>query len=90
MAQGPSRESYRPIKVEKITSYPEVPVYVYFLSGGMDCTMNTRLDAKEGSEIKIASDLHDYYLMDSDGKTYKCKYVAFGDGGVAPPPQPKK
>ena len=85
LAQGPSRESYRPIKLEQITSYPEVPVYVYHLSGGQLCTMNTRLDAKEGSEIKIASDSHDWYVMDIDGKTYKCKYVVFGDGGVAPP-----
>ena len=90
LAQGPSRESYRPIKLEKITSYPEVPVYVYELAGGQFCTMNTRLDAKEGSEIKIASDPHDWYVMDIDGKTYKCKYVAFGDGGVrAPEPKNK-
>jgi hypothetical protein len=50
--------------------------------------MNTRLDAKEGSAIKIASDPHDWYVMDSDGKTYKCKYVVFVDG-AAPAPQPK-
>jgi hypothetical protein len=89
LAQGPARESYRPIKLEKITTYPEVPVYVYQLSGGLFCTMNTRLDAKEKSEIKIASDSHDWYVMDIDGQTYKCKYVVFGDG-PAPAPQRKK
>jgi hypothetical protein len=47
--------------------------------------MNTRLDAKAGSEIKIASDPHDWYVMDTDGKTYKCKYVAFADGFTSPP-----
>ena len=85
LAQGPSRQSYRPIKLEKITSYPEVPVYIYHLSGGLHCTMNTRLDAKEGSDIRYASDPHDYYVMDIDGNTYKCKYVGFSDGAMAAP-----
>ncbi len=64
-------------------------MYTYQLSGGMFCTMNTRLHVNEGDEIKIASELHDYSLMDSDGKTYKCKYVAFADGGAISP-QPKE
>jgi hypothetical protein len=88
LAQGPAPEKYRPTKVEKITSYPEVPIYVYLVAGDLACTMNTRLNVKVGSEIKIASDLHDYYLMDGDGKTYKCKFVAFGER-AAPAPQPK-
>ena len=88
LAQGPAPEKYRPTKVEKITAYPEVPVYTYLLRGGLFCTMNARLDVKVGSEIKIAPDSHDWYVMDTDGKTYKCKYVVFGDG-AAPAPQPK-
>jgi hypothetical protein len=80
--------------VEKIQSYPEVPVYVYRLSGGMSCTMNTRLDAKEGSEVKIALEGRGLslaaYLMDGLGKTYKCKYVVFGDGAVLKPPAKNK
>jgi len=50
--------------------------------------MITLLKAKQGSEIKIASELRDDYVMDTDGKTYKCKYVVFVDG-VAPAPPPK-
>ena len=76
--------------MEKITSYPEVPVYVYTLSGGMACTMNTRLDVKEGSQIKVAFYLHDWYVMDSESKTYKCKYVVFVDGAVRGIPSNKK
>jgi hypothetical protein len=86
LAQGPAPEKYRPTKLEKITSYPEVPVYVYLVAVDLACTMNTRLNAKEGSEIKFASDPPDYYLMDSDGKTYKCKFVVFG---APPPPLPQ-
>jgi hypothetical protein len=41
-AQGPAPEKYRPTKVEKITSYPEVPVYVYALSGGLHCMAMVR------------------------------------------------
>ena len=86
LAQGPPREQYETARVEKIQSYPDVPVYVYRLSGGMSCTMNTQLDVMEGSDIKIALEGRGSslagYLMDSLGKTHKCKQVVFGDWAV--------
>ena len=85
-AQGPATERYHPVKLEKIDSHPQVPIYHYRLSGGQTCTMDAQLRANEGSEIKTAFDGHDWYIMDNDGKTYKCKFVIFVDG---PPPIPK-
>ena len=89
LAQGPAREKYHPVKVEKIYSFPQFSLYVYLLSGGKQCEIKTRLYVKEGSEIKTASDGDDVYVMDSDGLGYECGIKAEADHAV-PSQQPNK
>jgi len=86
VAQGPPLEKYFRVKVTKIVSDPEIPIYTYILNSSVACTMNTRLDVKEGSEVKLSSEDHSHFIMDSDGKTYKCKFFDNIDG---PPPIPQ-
>ena len=89
LAQGPVREKYHPVKVEKIYSFPQVPLYVYLLSGGKQCEIKTRLYVTEGSEVKAASEEDDVYVMDSDGLVYRCGLKAEADHAV-PRQQPNK
>ena len=88
LGEGPPPEKYHLVKVDKI--YADPPrLYVYVLSGGKQCTLDTRLYIKEGSEIKTALEGDDVYLMDIDGLVYKCGLRPSADN-VELGKQPKK
>jgi hypothetical protein len=86
LAQRPAPEKYHTVKVEKVDNYPQVPVHVYLLSNGKQCVLKTRLYAKEGSDVRTASEGDDVHIMDIDGLTYRCGLRAVADN-VGPSPR---
>ena len=85
LAQGTPPERHDSVKVTKIETS-----YFYTLSSGETAISDNAIDVKEGSEVTVLREGDSTYIVDSDGKKYKCRIFIADPAPLNPPSKKKK